>query len=58
MDPATILALVSAAIALVEKIPGAIETLKQNAELTPEQEAELDQKIAELKTKAHWQHEP
>lgn len=58
MGAAEILALVGAAIALIDKIPPAIAALKQSAEMTPEQEAELDAKIAELRTKAHWQIEP
>ncbi len=47
-------ALIEAAIALIEKIPSAVAALKQSAELTPEQEALLDQRIAALKDQAHW----
>ena len=54
MQPAAILALIEAAIALIEKIPSAVTALKQSAELTPEQEALLDQRIAALKDQAHW----
>lgn len=57
MNAVAILALIEASIALIEKLPGAIAALKQTAELTPEQDAILDAKIAELKTKAHWQIE-
>ena len=54
MQPAVILALIEAAIALVEKIPSTVQALKQSAELTPEQEAQLDERIAKLKDQAHW----
>jgi hypothetical protein len=54
MQPAVILALIEAAIALVEKIPSAVTALKQSAELTPEQEAQLDERIAKLKDQSHW----
>ena len=54
MQPAVILALIEAAIASVEKIPSAVTALKQSAELTPEQEAQLDERIAKLKDQAHW----
>lgn len=54
MQLAAILALIEAAIALIEKIPSAVKALKQSAELTPEQEAQLDQRIAALKEQAHW----
>lgn len=54
MQPAVILALIEAALALIERIPSAVQALKQSAELTPEQEAQLDQRIAKLKDQAHW----
>ena len=54
MQPSVILALIEAAIALVEKIPSAVQALRQSAELTPEQEAQLDERIAKLKDEAHW----
>ena len=50
MDPVSILALVSAAISLAEKLPAAIHALKQSGEMTPDQEAALDAKIADLQT--------
>lgn len=37
--------------ALIAKITG---TLKQNAELTPEQQAEFDVRIADLESKDWW----
>lgn len=49
-----ILALIDAAIMLVEKIPSAVSALKQNAELTPEQRAQLDERIAKLQSLPHW----
>ena len=55
MQTAAILALIEAAIALIEKIPSAVTALKQSAELTPEEEAQLDQRIVALKDQAHWQ---
>ena len=58
MQPIVILALIEAAIALIEKIPAAVTALKQSAELTPEEEAQLDQRIAALKDQAHWKPEP
>jgi uncharacterized coiled-coil DUF342 family protein len=54
MQPTVILALIEAALALIEKIPSAVQALKQTTELTPEQEAQLDQRIAQLKDQAHW----
>ena len=55
MQTAAILALIDAAIALIEKLPSAVTALKQSAERTPEQEAQLDRRIAALKDQAHWQ---
>lgn len=55
MEPTAILALINAALQLVEKIGPLIAALKQNQELTPEQEAELDARIATLKNQPHWQ---
>ena len=54
MKTELIIALIQAAIALIEKIPGVVSALRQNAELSPEEETELDEKIADLKNKAHW----
>jgi uncharacterized coiled-coil DUF342 family protein len=54
MQPTVILALIEAALALIDKIPSAVQALKQTTELTPEQEAQLDQRIAQLKDQAHW----
>jgi hypothetical protein len=65
MDPALIALLlrflpgaISAAgdlYALIQKI---MEALKQNAELTPAQEAELDAHIATLEAQPWWQPDP
>ena len=55
MTPLEIIALVDAFVVLAEKVPAAIQALKQNAEMTPEQEAALDERIAKLKTLPHWQ---
>jgi hypothetical protein len=41
--------------ALIQKI---MEALKQNAELTPEQEKELDAYIAKLEAQPWWQPDP
>jgi len=54
VNAVAIIALIEAAIMLVSKIPDAIQTLKKSGELTPEQEAQLDAKIAELASKPHW----
>ncbi len=54
MNPALIIAMVDAALRLIEKIGPAVAALKQNAELTPEQEAELDTKIVRLTSMEHW----
>lgn len=58
MQPIVILALIEAAIALIEKIPAAVTALKQSAELTPEEEAQLDQRIQQLNSLPHWNPEP
>ena len=57
MNPLLIAALVSAAVELTKLVPQVVQQLKKTGELTPEQEAELDRKIAELPTKEHWQIE-
>jgi len=58
MNPATILALITAAIEIGKMAPKWIQDLKGRGELTPEQEAELDAKIADLKNRDHWQIRP
>lgn len=55
MKFAAILALIDAAIVLISKVKPALKTLKQSRELTPAQEAQLDERIEKLKTAAHWQ---
>jgi hypothetical protein len=54
VNAAAIIALIDAAITLANKIPDAVKVLKKSGELTPEQEAALDAKIAELDSKPHW----
>jgi len=54
MSPTAILALINAGLSLLEHLPGLITALKQSKELTPEQEAELDARIAALQTQEHW----
>lgn len=55
MTGAEIVAIVDAVLILSQKLPVVIKALKSGAtELTPEQEAELDAKIAALKDQPHW----
>jgi hypothetical protein len=49
-----IIGLIDAAITLIEKIGPAISALKQNAEMTPEERIQLDERIAKLKDQTHW----
>lgn len=55
MDPATIIAAVSAASALIEQGRKIMEERKQNRELTPEEEADWDRLVTEQLQKPHWQ---
>jgi len=55
MTATAILALIDTAILLVERIPPALQSLKRNTEMTPEEEAALDERITKLKTLPHWQ---
>lgn len=55
MDPITITAAISAAIALIEYITKARADMEQNAEFTDEQRADLDAKIANITNLPHWQ---
>lgn len=55
MDPLTITAAISAAIALIEYITKARLDMEQNAEFTDEQRADLDAKIANIPSLSHWQ---
>jgi len=57
LTPNQYLALINAALSLLEQLPGMISALKQSEELTPEQEAALDARIAGLKDQAHWKVE-
>jgi hypothetical protein len=54
MPTTAILALINAGLSLIEHLPGLIAALKQSKELTPEQEAALDARLAALTTQAHW----
>lgn len=54
MTPQAILALINAVLMLIERIPPLVDALKQDAELSPQDEAKLDERISALKNKAHW----
>ena len=54
MQIAAIIALVEAALALVERLGPALKALKQSTEMSPEQEAALDERISALRDAAHW----
>ena len=54
MPPIAILALINAGLSLLEHLPGLITALKQSKELTAEEEAALDARIAALQTQEHW----
>jgi hypothetical protein len=53
-----ILALIDGILTLLARLPALIGLVKQSAELTPEQEAALDARIAQLSDKAHWKLDP
>lgn len=55
MTPEMILAAIVALEKLAEIIAKAVQTAKQSKELTPEQEADFDQRLAALRTAPHWQ---
>ncbi len=55
MTPIQIIALIDAFVVLAERIPTVIQALKRNTEMTPEEEAALDERIVKLKTLPHWQ---
>ncbi len=62
MGTTALLALITALVPVANDLIGFIfkaqETLKQDAELTPEQEAALDEEVAKLKTDPQeWQKE-
>jgi hypothetical protein len=57
MNPTLILALINAGLTIAENIPALVSHLKQSGELTPEQEAALDDRIAKLKDQPHWKKE-
>lgn len=49
---------ISGAEVAIKLVNSLIARAKQNAELTPEQEAEVDKRHKELMSQAHWQVEP
>lgn len=55
MNPETITAAISAAIALIEYITKARADMSQDTEMTDAQRAELDAKIASIPQLPHWQ---
>jgi hypothetical protein len=57
MTPIQIIALIDAFVVLAEKLPTLVEALKRNTEMTPEEEAALDARIAGLKALPHWKRE-
>ena len=58
MNPATIAIIVSGAIEIIKLAPKWVADAKGRGELTPELEAELDKRIAELDKLPHWKVEP
>jgi len=54
MNPDLIIAAINAGIQLIDLAVKASEDLKQDKELTPEQEKALDESIANLKNKPWW----
>jgi len=54
MNPTAILALISAVLGLLEKLPPILAALRQSSALTTDQERELDERIARLRDQAHW----
>lgn len=57
MNPDTIFTALNLALSLLQFAEKAAADLKQNGELTNEQEAALDAKIADLKSRPWWQPE-
>jgi hypothetical protein len=49
-----ILTLAEAAVLLIKQLGPVLNELRQSSELTPEQEAELDARIAALRDQVHW----
>lgn len=61
MNPASITAIleiIASAGTLMKTANEWREAMRQNGELTPDQEAELDAKIAETTGKPHWTPRP
>ena len=58
METAVIIAIISGAVEVLKLAPKWIKDAKERGELTPEQEAALDAKIASAPLKDHWQFEP
>jgi len=55
METAAIIAIISGAVEVLKLAPKWIKDAKGRGELTPEQEAALDAKIANAGLKEHWQ---
>lgn len=54
MDPATILALITAAAKVIDFGTKWFEDRKRNRELTPEEEAAWDAFVKDRMTQSHW----
>jgi len=54
MPAQAIIALILAALDIVEKAPSLIAALKQNKELTRDEESLLDARISKLRDLPHW----
>ncbi len=57
MNPDTVFLALNLALSLIQFAEKARVDLSQSGELTSEQEAALDAKIADLKSRPHWQPE-
>ncbi len=57
MNPDTVFLALNLALQLIQFAEKARVDLSQSGELTSEQEAALDAKIADLKSRPHWQSE-
>jgi hypothetical protein len=58
MNVTLILGLIDGILMLLDRLPVLIGLVKQSSELTPEEEAVLDARIAVLRSRAHWQIDP
>lgn len=50
-----ILSIIGSIATLQDLVMKIMETARQNAELTPEQDIELDERLKEMFAKPHWQ---